>query len=553
MNKIILTLAVASLIGVDAKTHKKKRSPEGTKNNNNVEPNLNFWEDGNGSGSEKVDAYSHIAHDAKDTADFENKARQPFIKSHNAADKEPKSHPNGITSLSHKNMVTGEQSFDNYMKEFHPDGIKNLATMQDKFDDYWKKYLEDYNKKHENDYDEPAFHFNNKEPKGHPAGITAQVKKILTPEEKESLAQHKAVNEIYGMAQAIPLDEPALIEIQGDGDDMDQDEKKVQQRKRGTKKEESLRDKRWKNVDYPTWGDGNGGGSEKGDIYFHIGKASKTAAEFDAKAAKARIPNENRWDTEPKGHWQGINLQTGESHGKHWQGMMHPDPDYKPDQKVRWYADNGWDAEPKSWPNINGKPALMQRAMDSFDRYMAENHPNGFANLAMSQDAFDVYWKNYIESWNKAHENENAEPAFHYSHKEPKGHPAGITAQVASYAQVQDEAEPGTKPFIVKEKPVKKAKKVVKKAKKVKKPEPWRNVDYPFWGDGNGGGSEKADAFYHFGKQSKSSAEFDAKARHPMIRASNQNDKEPKSHWQKVAFGGNGINLQTGEEFNAGK
>ena len=310
MNKVILSLAVAALIGVDAR--KKKRSPEATKSNNNVEPNLNFWEDGNGSGSEKVDAYGHIAHDSKDTADFENKARQPFIKSHNAGDKEPKSHPNGITSLSHK--VTGEDSFDRYMKEFHPEGIKNLATNQDQFDDYWKKYLEGYNKKHENDFDEPAWHYGHKAPNGHPAGVTAQVEKILTPEEKESLAQHKAVNEIYGMAQAIPLDEPSLIEINGDGDDMDEDEKKVLQRKRGTKKEESLRDKRWKNVDYPYWGDGNGSGSEKGDAFFHIGKASKTAAEFDAKASKVKMFNSNRFDTEPKGHWQGITLQTDEQH-----------------------------------------------------------------------------------------------------------------------------------------------------------------------------------------------------------------------------------------------
>ena len=76
-------------------------------------------------------------------------------------------------------MVTGEQSFDNYMKEFHPDGIKNLATMQDKFDDYWKKYLEDYNKKHENDYDEPAFHFNHKEPKVIQLELLLKLKKSL--------------------------------------------------------------------------------------------------------------------------------------------------------------------------------------------------------------------------------------------------------------------------------------------------------------------------------------------------------------------------------------
>ena len=236
--------------------------------------------------------------------------------------------------------------------------------------------------------------------------------------------------------------------------------------------------------------------------------------------------------------------------------MMHPDPNFKPEQKVRWYADHGGDEEPKSFPNINGRPvALMQKALDSFDKYMAENHPNGFANLAMSQDAFDAYWKAYIDSWNKAHENDYPEPAWHYGHKEPKSHPMGMTSQVNSYAQVEDDAEPGTKPFVVKDKkkPVKKAKKTTKKAKKVKKPELWRNVDYPFWGDGNGGGSEKADAFYHFGKQTKTAEEFNKKALHPMIRASNQNDKEPKSHWQKVAFGGNGINLQTASEFNEGK
>ena len=112
---------------------------------------------------------------------------------------------------------------------------------------------------------------------------------------------------------------------------------------------------------------------------------------------------------------------------------MHPDPNFKPEQKVRWYADHGGDEEPKSFPNINGRPvALMQKALDSFDKYMAENHPNGFANLAMSQDAFDAYWKAYIDSWNKAHENDYPEPAWHYGHKEPKSHPMGMTSQVNS-------------------------------------------------------------------------------------------------------------------------
>jgi hypothetical protein len=46
-------------------------------------PEKNFWEDGNGSGSEKMDAYSHLAKNSKDEAEFHWKARQPFIKSFN--------------------------------------------------------------------------------------------------------------------------------------------------------------------------------------------------------------------------------------------------------------------------------------------------------------------------------------------------------------------------------------------------------------------------------------------------------------------------------------
>jgi len=79
-----------------------QRTPEGIRSNNREDPTLNFWEDGNGSGTEKYDAYSHIGWHTKTPLDFYRKSWQPFIKSYNHNDKEPVSHPNGFQNLGQK-------------------------------------------------------------------------------------------------------------------------------------------------------------------------------------------------------------------------------------------------------------------------------------------------------------------------------------------------------------------------------------------------------------------------------------------------------------------
>ena len=76
-----------------------QRSDLGLKHNNHVEPTLNYWEDGNGSGSEKADAYHHMGWHSKSAEQFYNWARQPYIKSFNDYDSEPVYHSNGFHSL----------------------------------------------------------------------------------------------------------------------------------------------------------------------------------------------------------------------------------------------------------------------------------------------------------------------------------------------------------------------------------------------------------------------------------------------------------------------
>ena len=56
-----------------------------------------FWENGNGLKNEKLDAYGHIAAWSTGEADFNKKAKQPWIASDNKGDKAPKSHMNGFT------------------------------------------------------------------------------------------------------------------------------------------------------------------------------------------------------------------------------------------------------------------------------------------------------------------------------------------------------------------------------------------------------------------------------------------------------------------------
>jgi len=61
----------------------------GRTTNNHPNAWFNNWEDGNGSGSEKMDAYHHLAWASKDQNEFYTRARQPLIKAWNMEDKEP--------------------------------------------------------------------------------------------------------------------------------------------------------------------------------------------------------------------------------------------------------------------------------------------------------------------------------------------------------------------------------------------------------------------------------------------------------------------------------
>jgi len=56
-----------------------------------------FWDNGNAAGSEKLDAYGHIAAWSTGEEDFNTKAKQPWIDSNNKGDKAPKTHPMGFT------------------------------------------------------------------------------------------------------------------------------------------------------------------------------------------------------------------------------------------------------------------------------------------------------------------------------------------------------------------------------------------------------------------------------------------------------------------------
>ena len=65
--------------------------------NMDEDPRKNFWEDGNGSGTEKADAYQHLSWNSKNADEFHWKSRQPFIKNYNFGDREPTHHNNGVT------------------------------------------------------------------------------------------------------------------------------------------------------------------------------------------------------------------------------------------------------------------------------------------------------------------------------------------------------------------------------------------------------------------------------------------------------------------------
>ena len=63
-----------------------------------------YWENGNGLKNEKLDAYGHIAAWSTGEADFNKKAKQPWIASANKGDSAPVSHPLGFTLNQEENL-----------------------------------------------------------------------------------------------------------------------------------------------------------------------------------------------------------------------------------------------------------------------------------------------------------------------------------------------------------------------------------------------------------------------------------------------------------------
>lgn len=57
-----------------------------------------WWADGNGGGSEKVDAFQEFGYFSKTPEEFHRQAANPLIPAVNGADTEPLMHSNGFTS-----------------------------------------------------------------------------------------------------------------------------------------------------------------------------------------------------------------------------------------------------------------------------------------------------------------------------------------------------------------------------------------------------------------------------------------------------------------------
>ena len=54
-----------------------------------MSPHKAHYKDGNGVENEKLDSYWHIAHNAKDGAEFDTNSKQPWVKAWNQDDGEP--------------------------------------------------------------------------------------------------------------------------------------------------------------------------------------------------------------------------------------------------------------------------------------------------------------------------------------------------------------------------------------------------------------------------------------------------------------------------------
>lgn len=104
-----------------------------------MDPTLNFWEDGNGSRNEKADAFYHLEKHSKNALDFHRKAWQPFIKSYNHKDAEPKGHWTDIQGLG---QAEQDRSHHHRHQKTHKNGKKwywwELALNNKKTEDFYR-------------------------------------------------------------------------------------------------------------------------------------------------------------------------------------------------------------------------------------------------------------------------------------------------------------------------------------------------------------------------------------------------------------------------------
>jgi len=193
------------------------------------------------------------------------------------------------------------------------------------------------------------------------------------------------------------------------------------------------------------WTSGNGQGSEKHDAYWEIAHDAKTSNEFDTKSRQPWLPSDNGADGEPKHHNNGFTTAQIKSH-------------YIPD------------------PN----PYAYEKA-----------------------DAFWTIGKETPTTEKFDHESARGVwiPSQNHGDSTPTGHPNGIgTAQVHRHKHHH--------------------KKHIKDLSQLQ-----------WWTDGNNGGSEKQDVFWDMAHASHSESDFEHKAaRELFLPSTNKADRAPAAH-----------------------
>ena len=132
-----------------------------------------FWENGNGLKNEKLDAYGHIAAWSTGEADFNKKAKQPWIASDNKGDKAPKSHMNGFTLGQTEDFSGVPGQFVTGQKPFWENGNGNGSEKLDAYGHIakWSTGENDFNTKAKQPWIASA-NKGDSAPVSHPLGFT---------------------------------------------------------------------------------------------------------------------------------------------------------------------------------------------------------------------------------------------------------------------------------------------------------------------------------------------------------------------------------------------